>query len=388
MSNPANEFNPALHNIPALDGVRGVAIILVLIVHAYYRGPDLDAGPFARSLFIFGWTGVELFFVLSGFLITSILLREYGQDAALKRFWAHRAARIMPLYFAILLVFFLVSFLPLPAKAELPFTNLREQIWVYLLYLSNFGDLLGFDTEEANKLLGPVWSLAVEQHYYLAWPLVVLTLGRLRARAVLLIAYIASVVARYFYASDATALIVYHTTFLHFDGIAIGSLVALWLPELVTLRRYWGLAFWIVAGSMIAVFLAAGTTHYSSPTVEKYGYVLIAISYAFFVLSVLNSRLLSKLFGTQILRSMGKYSYFIYLFHGPFLMALSQLNLASGFLSWMVFFVGYTVASYMAGTVSWKLLEKPASVWIKSLFEPTTSRGVGTKNAAADDGAR
>src|SRR5437588_9009399 len=158
--------------IPALDGLRGLAILLVM---GYHFGQDADGGgtalgPFLSPVFGVGYHGVDLFFVLSGFLITGILLDMKDRPRYFRNFYIRRILRIFPLYYAVL--FCLLVLLPLLVTPPVfPFAEAqRRQAWLWL-YASNIYHawtghwrLTGFSH---------LWSLAVEEHFYLIWPVVI-----------------------------------------------------------------------------------------------------------------------------------------------------------------------------------------------------------------------
>jgi peptidoglycan/LPS O-acetylase OafA/YrhL len=166
---------------PELDGIRGIAIMMVLVFHGFYLTASPDEGAFDRwvsRVTNSGWVGVDLFFVLSGFLITGILLRgrqDHGNPAA---FYARRALRIVPIYAGFL--FFLMYILPVFAGASIDdgIDILRgNQAWYWTftlnikLALHPIDDLGQFGN-------GHLWSLMVEEQFYLVWPLLVLLLPR------------------------------------------------------------------------------------------------------------------------------------------------------------------------------------------------------------------
>jgi peptidoglycan/LPS O-acetylase OafA/YrhL len=156
----------AVSHIPALDGLRGTAIILVILCHCYiFEGLDAYFASTVPLLRIaqFGWCGVELFFVLSGFLITSILFNTKQSPSYFKSFYGRRALRIFPLYFAVLLVFYYGPHSFFHVYRFEP----SHKIW-FFTYLANWK--LGFWPVHELTLF---WSLCVEEQFYLIWPLVV-----------------------------------------------------------------------------------------------------------------------------------------------------------------------------------------------------------------------
>ncbi len=158
---------------PSLDGVRGVAIAAVIAFHLGYLGG--------------GWVGVDIFFVLSGFLITSLLLSEQAQSGHIRlgAFWARRARRLLPAL--LFLVFALGLYALLGGPGVVP-SQLRSPAMAALLYFANWQQVAAghsyFTQFQAVNPLLHTWSLAVEEQYYLVWPLLVVglvSLGRRRS---------------------------------------------------------------------------------------------------------------------------------------------------------------------------------------------------------------
>jgi peptidoglycan/LPS O-acetylase OafA/YrhL len=156
------ELTSQRDHYPALDGLRGVAIIAVIIYHNF---------PYGNSLF--GWLGVDLFFVLSGFLITGILMKSVQQETKkgfLKNFYIRRILRIFPLYYLFLFVFlFLFPTLGILKNEVLEY---QEDKWWFIFYLQNW--LFTNNIPENSLFLNHFWSLGVEEQYYMLWPLIIL----------------------------------------------------------------------------------------------------------------------------------------------------------------------------------------------------------------------
>ena len=201
---------------PALDGLRGVAILLVIIYHNFNFINQSQ----------FGWLGVDLFFVLSGFLITTILLNDAGSPHFLKNFFIRRILRIFPLYFLCLIIFLILfPFLGL-YKKELSFF-IANQWWLWT-YLQNWLYSL-FLTDDA-KMLTHLWSLAVEEQFYLIWPFIILLVkkpGKLFfiMLTVLFLVFFGRSLLWFSHITDLNYTTLY--TFTRIDGICIGSMVAL-----------------------------------------------------------------------------------------------------------------------------------------------------------------
>ncbi len=177
---------PRLGYIPALDGLRALAVVAVLLYHA-------DQGWIPG-----GFLGVDVFFVISGYLITCLLLSDYQQTngIGLKRFWYRRARRLLPALFAMLFVVSLYAILFLPDVLS----QLRGEVISALLYVENwfliFRDLSYFQSAGRQPLLQHVWSLAVEEQFYLFWPLILMLVLTVwgKSRKALLIGVLAGVV--------------------------------------------------------------------------------------------------------------------------------------------------------------------------------------------------
>jgi len=206
--------------MPELDTVRGVAILMVFLFHAFedFVPPPSSTPAWERLLLAaanLGWTGVNLFFVLSGFLITGILLDSADKPRYYSRFYYRRALRILPAYYLLLALLLLVS--------HIGFVT-RKTSWAFaglsFIYLSNITPLLGVPRNYA-----PLWSLAVEEHFYLLWPAAVKRLrGGLTVAAVLIC--VCEPVLRAICATRG-GLWWGPYTWLSADGLALGALLAI-----------------------------------------------------------------------------------------------------------------------------------------------------------------
>src|SRR5919106_250426 len=163
--------------IPALDGLRGIAVILVMLHHFALYGTkpvSLFVDKALKAVLLSGWIGVDLFFVLSGFLITGILIDSKGGTRYFRTFYARRFLRIFPLYYGFLLAFLVL--VPLLHPVGSAFTALlTEQGW-YWTYLINWK--IGLTGWPEYYILGHFWTLAVEEQFSVFWPLVVFFSGR------------------------------------------------------------------------------------------------------------------------------------------------------------------------------------------------------------------
>lgn len=202
-----------------LDGVRALAIWMVLLFHIFLAWPVPD-GAFAQvpgailKLAAHGWLGVDLFFVLSGFLITGILLDSRARPHYFRNFYARRFLRIMPLYFTVVFVFLIFY----------------ASGWRYLVlstfFAANLARLFHIPIPHGP---GALWSLAVEEHFYLVWPVLVYVLDRRRLAILAATIVIATPIARGIAAAHGVPVDgeIYEFSWFRFDGLALGGLLAI-----------------------------------------------------------------------------------------------------------------------------------------------------------------
>jgi peptidoglycan/LPS O-acetylase OafA/YrhL len=307
---------------PELDGLRGVAILLVL-VNNFYDGPsngglDYVVYHLAKS----GWVGVDLFFVLSGFLITGILCDTRNSERYFRNFYARRVLRIFPLYYGFLIVWsVLLAHSPVFTLTQARGWHATQ--WWYWLYAANFH--LAFAPGAAAGEPTVFWSLAVEEQFYLVWPLVVATVQQARLAAVSLALISAAVLLRVAWhalgPADAYPEALYFLTPARMDALATGSLLAaLWrIPS----RRAW-LTRWsgpAAAGTTAVLSLWLVWDHglrKEAPGVQTVGYTLVALTAGAWLLRSIGSRAdhpWRRIVAHPALRFFGWYSYGIYVWH-------------------------------------------------------------------------
>jgi peptidoglycan/LPS O-acetylase OafA/YrhL len=214
------------HRIPSLDGCRAISICLVILSHLCYTPAFKAFDPYARMMYHFGPFGVKVFFVISGFLITTLLLNEERKNGriSIKMFYIRRAFRIWPVAYAFILV---AAILAWKNWITLPPHN--------LLYAATF---TMNHVQEGSWFTGHFWSLAIEEQFYLVWPLVFLfTARRGRTVSCLLILFLAPLLRTlsYVYAPGIFAAMQESLLFMG-DAIAIGCLLALFSKELEASR--------------------------------------------------------------------------------------------------------------------------------------------------------
>ena len=215
----SNTAFPVASYIPQFDGLRGLSILAVFAAHSEF----LRALPHAHFL-EYGRVGVDLFFVLSGFLITGILLDTRTSPHYFRNFYARRALRIWPLYYIILTIIFVAS-----SRLGNSFGRPTGQVWPYFyFYAQNLSSHLPIPYG-----LGPTWSLAIEEQFYLTWPLLVFLLRKRFLAITLVCAVLLSLTLRVIaFKSGAPLKFIHEFTLCRLDSIALGCLAAIWLRSL------------------------------------------------------------------------------------------------------------------------------------------------------------
>lgn len=334
-------------------------MVVVMVFH--FRAADLPA--WLAALPGLGWAGVDLFFVLSGFLITGILLDTRAAPRCLPVFWMRRILRIFPLYFTALAVCLLLApYAWLPAQSDQRY---------YWLYLNNWLNLLA--SRSANHLLGHFWSLAVEEQFYLFWPLAVWSLPprwTFRLAAVAIAAVVAARSAAVLGGIDPE--LVYRNTLLRLDALLAGAACACLARSASPLRmaRIARQALpWGVAGLALTV-LAARSTHYQNPWLQLVALPCIWFCCGCFVLSCALEPERWKWVAAKTLRLLGKYSYGLYVWHWPVAFAMLDLCRRWPFTGWgaaiAMQLCGFACSAALAWT-SYRLLEEP-TLRLKRLF--------------------
>jgi peptidoglycan/LPS O-acetylase OafA/YrhL len=305
--------------VPSLDGLRGIAVLLVLVGHfVQYGGPSPDPGmlsPFYK-LTSYGWIGVDLFFVLSGFLITGILYDSKGSTRYFRNFYARRVLRIFPLYYGVLVAIFLLLPQVFPQSERL--WQVRQDAAWYWTYTANWKIAhAGWSNFPA---LEHFWSLAVEEQFYLLWPIVVLWFSRPALLYTCLAALVASYLMRVGLHWTGHTLAGYVLTPARTDTLALGAAVALILrgpSGLTHLQRWSPLVLASAGAGVVAVFLRRGSD-YEDFVVQTLGLSLLAWLFAALVgiaASFPKRSLAPRVFATPVLVVFGRYSYGMYVFH-------------------------------------------------------------------------
>jgi len=397
---------PQSVRIPALDGMRGCAVWLVIAYHTL-RIPFGSVAPGTRmvafdeawlTLFSAGWVGVDLFFVLSGFLITGILLESKASvEHALRNFYARRFLRIVPAYFAFLLFLFygLPFFLPAEAEGIGALRSDQAWFWTYLLNLRSL-----FDTTPLGStpfLYGHLWSLMIEEQFYLFWPWIVLLCSRRGLVWFTVSLALGAVLARFVLLDFGVPVLdVYTLTVGRLDELTLGALVAIGVRDESVrerLRRFAGPAGFLAAVGLLGLAGVRGAFQSTDPAVLRFGLPLVGLLCASWLAHVIltpGSRSTRALEG-RALRSAGRYSYALYIWHLPVLtlllrhtgLAASIPEVAGSFVPRVLAIAAIAVGiSWLLAALSWRLIEQPA-LRLRSWFPQAPAiwdDGAGTFN--------
>jgi peptidoglycan/LPS O-acetylase OafA/YrhL len=351
--------------VPVLDGLRAVACLLVILHHCGRGGPGASlAVALYNRVSASAWVGVDLFFVLSGFLITGLLLDARERAGGLRRFWERRALRILPLAYVFLAVVF---FSPLWRAAPWHAAVRAEQAWFWL-YANNWLALTAPGLDPG--VLGHFWSLAIEEQFYLCWPLVVLFVPAARLRMVCAILLAASAAGHGLAAAfHVGTTLVYDLTPWRLDGILLGSWLAVglrrdgWLrlPPLSLSHRGLALAAGAVA---VALLWPARGLPAGDPWVRAAGSAGAAVTFTLLLWAALLSpqgALARRLLEARPLAALGRISYGLYVLHFPIVLALRAVWPApdGSLRDCLAFFAATVALSAVAATLSWFSLERP-----------------------------
>jgi peptidoglycan/LPS O-acetylase OafA/YrhL len=368
-------------HVPVLDGIRGLAILLVVMIHLTQFGGlqyESVAGEALKQITRTGWTGVDLFFVLSGFLITGILYDAKGGHSFFAHFYARRCLRIFPVYYGVLFLLFVM--LPLVRQPSASFQALiDDQAW-YWAYLANVKIALTDWPEHVS--LGHFWSLAVEEQFYLVWPLVVYFLGHRALIRVCIGCILAALGVRLALAWFGLGLPAYVLAPARMDALAVGGLLALVARGTDGLSPWRHHAWWALASSLAvlaAILLWRRELVPEDAVMFTGGFSLLAVFFgALLTLTVTSppGSALATLFSSSALTLMGRYSYGLYVFHVPLFGLLRRRGitissfeavLGSHAAGHIAYVLGAGGAALLMAMVSWHLFESQILKW-KSKF--------------------
>ena len=343
-----------MKHVASLDGLRGVAVLLVVSFHYFPRGL---AGPLSTVTSV-GWMGVDVFFTLSGYLITSILYEQRSERQYLRNFYMRRVLRLFPLYYSVFLL-------------ALALTSLLHIQWraghiAFLLYGAN----LVLPVDGRLNWLGPfslahLWSLAVEEQFYLIWPWLVGSLLRKETlRRICVVGIVAAPLLRLaLLHAGVGPWWIYQSLPTRMDSLLMGALLALVrLPSLQVARMGGAVALLVFA----LVAWEGHSAFFLARPMQGIGYSAAAcVAASILVLSLNPSTLLHRICSWRVLRFYGRYSYGIYLWHFLFLKQFGALTnwverqVMSPLFAGLLGFALILLCSTVVAMVSYRLIERP-----------------------------
>ncbi|UVT20586.1 MAG: acyltransferase [Nitrospira sp.] len=358
----------AVAYLPTLDGLRGVAILLVLWYHTpflFQHFPEFGGAQSAWSMLGFvgmmslgGWIGVDLFFVISGFLITSILIRVRDRDSSSFVFWGRRALRIFPLAGMYLLILFCLTLLDDPLRMMPGFDGWS---W-YVFYLGNIHITIYGWQPLAFMIL---WSLAIEEQFYLVWPLLVrmVSATRLIWWIIGLILFVPLVRAVMASTTDYPATYVF--TLCRIDALAAGALMSVLLNSHEWRQKTFRVCERLVVPALGLIVLTLLVPF--SPSLPQtrpwffsvFGYSLLAASFAVCLVASLKTRTLwYGALTSPFLRFVGRRCYGLYVWH-----VLVASMITAALQPFQIGFYGHVmlwlITLLVVACGSWVLLEEP-----------------------------
>ena len=372
----ANAFSNSVTrpHIPVLDGLRGIAVLCVMVLHFTL----VDAVTGGERLFFdvtrLGWVGVDLFFVLSGFLITGILYDAKGGAHFFRNFYMRRVLRIFPLYYAFLVLVLVL----LPAVRPAAAVPDGTQLWLWTYFSNVLFARVGWEGLPGHTT--HLWSLAIEEQFYLLWPLVVFFASRRRLIQICIGAIVFAELTRiglHFAAPDGIAG--YALMPARIDALAVGALVAVLAREssgAAMLLRYsrpvmLGAALWLAVIIGWTQLTVGGTLPPLDTRVQLGAYTAIALLFGALLVRAIaapDSSRRARVLRSATLAAFGRYSYALYLvhiivrnvFHGQLMQLGGKLPTVLG--SQLPAQVGVLLAgigiSYALALASWHFFEK------------------------------
>ncbi|MHB8303122.1 MAG: acyltransferase family protein [Acidobacteriaceae bacterium] len=312
---------------PELDGIRGIALLAVMLSHG---GPLILRGGMLSKILVYsmvpGWSGVELFFVLSGFLITGILLKTKSAENYFSSFYARRFLRIFPIYYFAVTLGILVAAHHSWWNAQLP-PLLKTRI-SYYFYLQNWPMFWQHGLFIQGNAFGHFWSLAVEEQFYIIWPLVIWLLPETAILWLCTGGLIAALPLRVYmvhlYAEDFTAMAL---TSSRVDGLLVGVMLAIFLRRGQIPMRW--IILMLASGASVIAYIALFhhteliATYLYMPTVGITGFSLLAGG--LLALSQHPIGWLRWILTARGLRIIGKYSYGMYIYHIPIYVIIGRI---------------------------------------------------------------
>ncbi len=367
---------------PALDGLRGLAALMIVAHHSalsYVLSNTFDKAYLRLTSTM--WVGVDLFFVLSGFLITNILLDTRVSPNYFKAFYGRRVVKIFPLYYGYLAILFLL----LPALGvKLPADLVNAQFWQWT-YTSNIYTAFHY---WQNVFINHFWTLAIEEQFYLFWPIIVFFVGRRYLKTLVIALFLALPILRFgFLTADFSSIFIYTFTLCHIDGLLLGGLISMALHEgiISKVSTFLGKSKikaldWLIGGILLTLFVVYFLFLRNDQLLFNFetwshlgqcvGITLVSLPLAYFVLRAIapDKSFFQKILSFKYLQLIGKYSYALYVLHAPICYwagshfpvpsLVQNLPPTWSFVHSLYLILIQFVLSIAAAVISWNILEK------------------------------
>lgn len=346
--------------LAALNGLRGWAITSVVFFHCAFSGPRFFPS-FSTFIENIGWSGVDLFFVLSGFLITNILIKTKEEKHFFRNFYARRILRIFPLYYSFLIF-------------QIIYYGELEGAFYHLFYLTNFY-LTTVPVIPPHTPAWLTWSLSIEEQFYVLWPFLIYFCNRKKMILLSLFFIFGALTFRFLnYFNHVQPYISYVSTHTRIDTISLGALVAILMQNKNNF-------YWLKRAAQILLFLLPIGIYFiwdqnnifyyvQSPHTATFGFSFLALFFAslLIVCTLFQSKLADLLLKNKLIVLVGKHSYCMYLTHNEIILFISELYVKSPFAqnlynqspqqAMVLFNIIIFVVTLFLSILIWHLLEK------------------------------
>ncbi|TDE12763.1 acyltransferase family protein [Dyadobacter psychrotolerans] len=299
-------------HINSLDGIRGIGILLVLSFHCC---GNINVYPL-NFISEIGWVGVDLFFVLSGFLITGILIDAKGKENYFKFFFIKRALRIFPLYYLTLFVVFMALTIPGINNINPVFDKrlIQDSVY-YLTFTPNL--LFSFKGWGVTDLLNHFWSLAIEEQFYLVCPFIIFYLDTPKALGIFIALIVTALSIRNYNVNSDFS---YVFTFSRLDALSTGSILAILIRKHNNLVNKIALPIFLTTIiSLSIICYISPNLYFRNPYFVRGGYTLFALLFASIIAFIYDTKqvgiFINRILSFKFLTFFGTYSYGIYIYH-------------------------------------------------------------------------
>lgn len=347
-----------VRSIPELDTLRFIAIFLVIGHHAFFTD-----NFFLSWLSRHGYVGVDIFFTLSGFIITKSLLSEYEQNGTieLKKFWVKRIFRLWPNWFASMILSSCILYIFALKNLEI-MEAIKNKLWHYFFHFANYSQALN---GKLHDIFSIYWSLAVEEHFYLLWPLIFLYIIKFPKSKnflfliFLLFPYLFRVLHKFQGFDDVINTFSTHT---RFDALMFGCILAFIWKKIPNYKGKFE-NYFLIATSLVTMFIGLQLKFYDgSYFISQLAHTFRALSTFTFIIFIIkgSGTILHKLFKSKFISKLGVLSYGAYLFHYIINVFIFKfLSIKNLQINQSIIFIGMIISTHIFSFISYKFIELP-----------------------------